>query len=67
MVSAVAAFAHGRAAELAAPDDERGIEQSAALEVLDQARDGCIALGAEFGVVILSLAERSPAGRAFGS
>ena len=38
VVAAVALFAHRRAAELAAPDDERLVEQAALLEVLRAGR-----------------------------
>src|SRR5262249_36951526 len=37
VVAAVAALAHGRAAEFAAPDHERAVEQAAALQVFQQA------------------------------
>ena len=39
-----AAFAEGRAAKLAAPDDEGVVEQAALLEVLDQGRRGLVRL-----------------------
>src|SRR3712207_8006198 len=42
VVAAVGALREGRAAELAAPDDERLVEQAAALEVLEQAGDRLI-------------------------
>ena len=43
MVAAVrSALHHRRAAELAAPDDERVVEQPALLQVLDQRRAGLV-------------------------
>ena len=43
MVAAVvAALHHRRAAELAAPDHERVVEQAALLQILDQRRAGLI-------------------------
>ena len=41
-----ARFAHRRAAELAAPDDERVVEQPALLEVGEQRGDGLVGLAA---------------------
>ena len=40
----VVVLLHRRAAEFAAPDDQRGIEQAALLEVLDQAGVGAVDL-----------------------
>ena len=39
MVAAVVSFRGRRAAELAAPEDQRVLEQAACLQVLEQARD----------------------------
>ena len=41
---AAARFVHRRAAELAAPDDERFRQQSALLEIFDQRGDGGVHL-----------------------
>ena len=47
MVAAVvAALDHRRAAELAAPDDERVVEQAALLQVLDERRAGLVGVAA---------------------
>ena len=46
VVAAVAAFAHRRAAELAAPDDERAVEHAALLQVFQQAGDRAIGFAA---------------------
>ena len=43
VVAAVALLAHRRAAELAAPDDQRLVEQAAALQVVQQAGDRLVA------------------------
>ena len=51
VVTAVALFGHRGAAEFAAPDDERVLEQAAGLEVLDQPGDRLIHRGAESGVI----------------
>ena len=55
MVAAVALLGHRGAAEFAAPDDERVLEEAAGLEVLEQARDGFVHRGAQAGVVALDL------------
>ena len=44
----LAVFAHRRAAEFAAPDDERVVEQAALFEVDDQRRPGLIDFAADF-------------------
>ena len=56
VIAAVAFFAHRRAAEFAAPDDQRLVEQAALLEVLEQPGDRLVDLAAEPAVVLLDLA-----------
>ena len=56
MVAAVALFGHRRAAEFAAPDDQRLVEQTAALEILEQPRDRPIHRAASLSVVCLDVA-----------
>ena len=47
MVAAiVAALNHGRAAEFAAPDDERGLQKTALLQVLDKRGAGPVGVAA---------------------
>jgi hypothetical protein len=53
-----AAFADGHAAELAALNHERGIEQAATLQVLDYAGDGHIGLGTARIVILANAAMR---------
>ncbi len=55
MVAAVAFLGHRGAAELAAPDDERVVEQSALFQVLEQARDRLVGRAAVLAVVVLDL------------
>ena len=66
MVAAVVApLDHRRAAELAAPDDQRVVEQPAPLQVLDQGRTGPVGLPA-FGLQALRPGRRggpTPRGR----
>ena len=45
----------GRAAELAAPEDERAVEQAAPLQVLEQAGDRLVGLGGHAQVVLLDV------------
>ena len=59
MVAAVGSLGHGRAAELAAPDDQRAVEQAAGLEVGEQGGDrlvdgaGVVLMaGLEVGVLV---------------
>src|SRR5262245_21557045 len=47
MSAAARAVLPGRAAELGRPDDERVVEQTAALEILQEARDGPIDLAGQ--------------------
>ena len=54
------AFGFRRAAELAAPEHERGVEQAAALQVLEQAGDGLVGLGGHAQVVLLDVARGRP-------
>ena len=61
MIAAVHAFGDRQAAELAMPHDQRGIEQAAALQVLDQARDRLVGLRAVLLVVVLQVPVRVPA------
>ena len=51
---------HRRAAELAAPDDQRLVEQAAALQVLEQAGDRLVHRAAGLGVVRLDVAVGVP-------
>ncbi len=55
VVAPLARFGLGRAAELAAPDDERAVEQPPALQVLEQGGDGPVGLGGLAGVVLLDV------------
>ena len=59
VVAAVPFLGHRRAAELAAPDDQRLVEQAALLEVREQAGDRPVGLAAQLAVV----APRSGCGR----
>ena len=60
VVAAVAALAHRRPAELAAPDHQRRVEQPAPFQVLQQTRDRLVALAAVQGVVALDVAVGVP-------
>src|SRR5437016_8330858 len=60
VIAAGAAFAHRRAAEFAAPDDERVVQQAAAFEVLDETSNRPVAFAAEFGVVAAQVAMGVP-------
>src|SRR5262245_4550714 len=51
VVAAVAFFGHGGAAKLAAPDDERRVEQAAAFQVLEEAGDRLVGGAAVAAVV----------------
>src|SRR6185436_13197063 len=66
VVPAVAALSAGRPSELRAPDDEGVVEQPAALQVLEQARDRLVDLRAHAGVVLLDRAVGVPAAGAAG-
>ena len=55
MVAAIAFFRHRRAAELAAPDDQRFVQQPPRFEVLEEAGDGLIHRAAGFGVIALDV------------
>src|SRR6185295_14830720 len=61
VVAAVGAFAHGHAAEFAAPNDKGGVEEAAGFEVGEKSGDGEIAGGAKFGVVAFDIAVAIPA------
>src|SRR5262249_12843457 len=60
VVAAGAAFAHRSAAEFAAPDYERAIQQTAALQVFEKAGDGLIAFFAVLTVVPFHIAVGVP-------
>src|SRR5437868_2876226 len=60
VVSAVAALAARRPAELGRPDHDRLVEQAALLEVLQQPGERPIDLGAQGGVVTLEGGVRVP-------
>ena len=60
VVAAPARFGLGRAAELAAPEDQRAVEQAPALQVLEQAGDGLVGLGGLAEVVLLDVAVGVP-------
>src|SRR5207249_4014898 len=60
VIAADAALAHRRAAELAAPDDQRAVQQAARLQVAEQPGDGPITLAAVAAVVALHVAVRIP-------
>ncbi len=66
VVAAGAALGHGHAAELAAPDDERALEQAAALQVGEQGGDGFVGFGAHGGVVRFDVVVGIPAGEVAG-
>src|SRR5438128_12669474 len=51
VVAAVAALRHGQAAEFTAPDHQRGIEQAALYEVLEQRGDGLVGVAAHLFVI----------------
>ena len=55
MVAPLTGLGLGRTAELAAPQDQRAIEQAAALQVLEQAGDGPVGLGGHAQVVLLDV------------
>ena len=63
MVAAVGAFGAGRAAELGGPHDERFVEQAALLEVVEQAGDRLVDLGAVGGVVAVQIRRGRPSRR----
>ena len=60
VVAAVAFFAHRRAAEFAAPDHQRFVEQTAPLQIAQQPGDRLVHRAAELAVVLLELAVRVP-------
>ena len=60
------ALGNGRAAEFAGPDDERVFEQSARLQVPEQARNRLVDLAGVFGVLLEELSVLVPFIRAGG-
>src|SRR5207244_2425041 len=60
VIASVAALAHRRPPELAAPHDQRRIEQAAPLQVLEEPGDGFVALLAVAAVVALDVAVGVP-------
>src|SRR5688572_14244888 len=60
VVSAIAAFARRRAAELAAPDDERFVQLPASLQVGQQRGDGLVDVLTELGGGLVVVAMRVP-------
>ena len=60
MIAAVAFFRHRRSAELAAPDNERLVQQAASFQVFEQPGDGTIGFAAMFAVVLFDLAMGVP-------
>ena len=60
MVAALAALRFGRAAELAAPEDQRRIEQAAPLQILEQRGDRLVGLRGHAEVVLLDVVVRVP-------
>src|SRR5262249_51594531 len=60
VIAAVAALRAWRSAKLGAPDDNRFIQQAAALQVLEQGRDGLIDLSAKPAMPIAQVAMRVP-------
>src|SRR6476620_2515200 len=64
MVAAVGALRSWRAAELRRPDDDRLVEQTALLEILQEPRDRPIDTGTVGAVVLLQLAVGVPAAAA---
>ena len=60
VVAAAAVLRDGQPAELAGPQHDRAVEQSAALQVLDQRRRGQVGLGADRFVLGLDVGVRVP-------
>jgi hypothetical protein len=60
VAAVVAALDHRRAAEFAAPDDQRVVEQAALLEILDQGGAGLVGVLAVAGEVLLEVAVLVP-------
>src|SRR5262249_26544030 len=60
VITPIATLAHRRASELPAPDDQGFFEEAALLQVLQQARDGTVALTAELGVILFKVAMGVP-------
>ena len=61
VVAAVGALGHRRAAELAAPDDQRGVQQAAGFQVREQGRDRLVDGPGVVLVAVLQVAVLVPA------
>ena len=61
VVAALAALGHRHPAELAAPDDQRALEQAPPLQVVEQAGDRLVGSAAHGGVVGLDVVVGVPA------
>src|SRR5262249_47936992 len=55
MITSLTALRFGRAAELAAPDDQRGIEQSSPLEVLQKRGDRLVGLSGHAEMILFDI------------
>src|SRR5205823_5188828 len=60
VIAAIASLGSGRSAKLAAPEDDRFIEQAARLEIVQEAGDGAIAVAGELAMLAVVVAVRVP-------